>query len=184
MSQDQKKKLKSSKLSKNPKDISKNDQWLVRNWKVKSADEIAELTGVEADVVYLRVKEILGSIDEPTIQEWIMSLLIQLQGIVNDAESAALNAEPRLKADLYNASRQAAATLLKPLENMLKQAETNAGAAQARYAMLFVEIIQRSFFTTMKTLKEMHPEIDENVIEATFTRNMTLISSEYDEDAK
>lgn len=148
-----------------------------------SAEELSEQTGVEADVVYTRVKEILGSLNEMTIQEWITSLLIQLQGMVNMAEEAAKQAEPKLKAGLINAARQSASTLLKPLENMLKQAETNTGMAQARYAMLFVEIIQRSFLDTMKTLRELHPEIEEDVIEAVFKTNLAQISSEYEDDA-
>lgn len=160
--------------------LGRSDEWLIRNINVLTPNDIAEQTGVAAEVALARAYEILDSVDVLQGQRLVAKLILQLQSMGNELEQRMQSAPVELVAGIANAAKGMFATVLKQLNESQRLAQDNVDSARVKYAAMFTEIVGRSFERSLNDLRAMYPDVPTEDIEQTFQRNLREVADQYE----
>lgn len=162
-------------------ELSRTDDYILRYIGLKSPSEIAANTGIPAEEVVQRGKDLLNEINVLTRPEKVNRLIIRMELVAEEIYDKLQNAKERNYAGLVNSMRSLYTQVLKELRDMEKAAGNEYDEAMSRYAMMLSEIVGRSFERTLNELKQAYPEVPTAEIEAKFQRNLVDVSSLYEE---
>lgn len=117
--------------------------------------KIAEETGLTREQVIAIREELLDSVDELTINQKRQKFLVELEGISQDARSAAESAEGRDKGPLYSAAVSAIKTVMAELVRMEK---SSSQAIDSLNALRIRELLRLVDTTVRRTLEDVAEE--------------------------
>lgn len=135
--------------------FNRSDEWLIRNWGVLSAEELAAQTGQPAEVVYRRAKEILGSVDVLSAAELRAKLMVQLQSVANTLEERIGGADAKEAAALASSLGGLLKTVLSELRAVERDASAGVELAVERYGELWAKLTGELAVVVAKRLVEL-----------------------------
>lgn len=118
--------------------------------------KIAEETGLTREQVIAIREELLDSVDELTINQKRQKFLVELEGISQDARSAAESADGRDKGPLYSAAVSAIKTVMAELTRMEKSSSQTIDTLNALRIKELMRLIDLTVAKTFATLSERH----------------------------
>lgn len=157
------------------------DAMLIRWAGVKSYDEIGEITGIAPLEVARRTKDALAAVGVLEVHERRVKLMMTLESIIAEVDTRKEDASNRDLGGLLNASRAAAATILKELREIEKSNRADLDAVNRRHAQEMVRIVERAGERVIGALTERFPGVAADDIHAMLRQNILDISHEVDE---
>lgn len=136
-----------------------------------SVRKIAEETGLTREQVIAIREELLDSVDELTINQKRQKFLVELEGISQDARSAAESAEGRDKGPLYSAAVSAIKTVMAELARMEKSSSQAVESLNLLRVRELLALIRDAVDTSVPEIAEKYG-IDEDDLYAIFNANL------------
>ena len=121
-----------------------------------STRKIAEETGLTLEQTIAIREELLGGVDELTINQKRQKFLVELEGISQDARKDAENADGRDKGPLYSAAVSAIKTVMAELARMEKTSSQAVDSLNALRIRELMRLIDLTVAKTFATLSERH----------------------------
>lgn len=141
------------------------DAMLIRWAGVKSYDEIGEMTGIAPLEVARRTKDALAAVGVLEMHERRVKLMMTLESIIAEVDTRKEDASNRDLGGLLNASRAAAATILKELREIEKSSRVDVNAITSSQGRLLGQVVDVALTHLRDELKKRYPTDDDEIDE-------------------
>lgn len=150
-----------------------------RNLGIKSAREIAELTGLDATEVVRLKKQLLDEVDVLTLSEKRARILVELQEMAVEARERAYRVDDEFFSGAINSSVAALKAVLVEVARMEKADNSKVEALNQMRINALVKLVQMSVDVSIREIAGMY-EIDEDELQGVFNRNLAAAAEELD----
>lgn len=143
-------------------DFSQLDRYIKRHAGLKSARQIAELTGFTPDEVIRRRNTLVDAIDELSIQAQMSFILAELQDTAREYRAKADLIDPnnaetgRNIGPIITASIQAQKAAMQQLQNIQKQNQGTVDTLNMRRQEELLSLIRETIYTSISVISERH----------------------------
>lgn len=138
---------------------------------IKSARQMADETGLDAEQIVLIKKELIDNVDILTINQRRQKMMVNLEQYANEAHDAATNAPAEFKAGLMNTAVAAMKELVRQLA--LLQAESSAEVQSLNQLRIreLMRLVDEAVLLSVKELAIEHG-LDEDAMMQVFAENL------------
>lgn len=138
---------------------------------IKSARQMADETGLDAEQIVLIKKELIDNVDILTINQRRQKMMVNLEQYANEAHDAATNAPAEFKAGLMNTAVAAMKELVRQLA--LLQAESSAEVQSLNQLRIreLMRLVDEAVLLSVKELAIEHG-LDEDSMMQVFAENL------------
>ena len=155
------------------------DSILVKYAGIKSAEEIADETGLDPEDVVRRTQAIFDRV-KLTVENQLAKNIHQLSQIVNSQLDNIKGAKDEDVARLGNTAAASISRLSKEVEALRVLQERNTTDRDEVYARSFATAIDRALQRSIGQLKSRYPELEESVLGELLQVNLIEIALEMD----
>lgn len=153
------------------------DEIIWRNADIKSARQIAEMTGLKPEEVLRRKKELVEEVDDLTIKAIRTRLLIDLQSIARKTQEDYDNAPFEFKAGLMNSAVASMKLVLAEMTRAEKADSSKVDALNALRQREILRLVRDSVLTTLDEIAELH-DLDRDQLQDVFQKNLVQTAHE------
>lgn len=138
---------------------------------VKPLRQISEETGLDRDQIIRIREELLASVDDLTIAQKRQKLIIELEGIAQEARDAAAEADGRDKGSLYSSAVSAIKTVVGELARMEKNSTQAIDQLNALRVRELVNLIREAVDTSVPQIAKEYGLEEADLFEV-FNKNL------------
>lgn len=164
------------------KELKRIDHLILRYIGVKSPQEISDMTGIPAEEIVSKAKELFSTIDVLTRPERINKLILRMETLAEEVYDRIQNTDDRNVSGMVNSMRQLYAKVIDELKDLQRMADDEYLEMQTKYAMMMSQMIGEAFERTMRNLSEEFKSIPYETIEVEFRDNLRSVTEKYSED--
>lgn len=155
------------------------DSYLIQFAGVRSANDLAEETGLLPEEVVRRTQELLDRV-VLTFPQRRAKAIFQLDEVVAEMASRYKGASDEDLSKLGSTAAGAVGRVLRELRDMEKDARQYEGEQQAVMERALATLVDRAMNRVIGELKVRHPEIEESVLTGLVQTNLVEVAREMD----
>ena len=144
-----------------------------------TAEQIGSELGIPAVRVVGEIDRLTKSLDWLTELQELKLTMAALKSLVGSIQEQAESGHDDKISKVYV---DALRLLFERIDKQSERADLDLEKVSSAHARKFMEIIEKSFYATLATLRERYPSIEGDEIERVFQENVLMVSAEFDRD--